>query len=276
MILVMANRLIMASQKYLKVCLSCALTFVLLVFVAHTAFSQSEGIPEKPNPPRLINNLSQEFPDFFSAEETAALETKLEELSNTSSNQIVVVVVDDLNDMEPSTFATELGHKWGVGQGKDDNGVVILIKPTKSGIGRKTFIAVGYGLEGAIPDLTANRIVENEINPLLKEGRNFDALNKGTDVLIALAKGEYNYKTYDKSSNKVPGGLIFKLIVIILVLILLSRKNRGGGMSIGRGGVFMAPMFGGFGGGSSGGGDSGGFGGFGGGGFGGGGSGGSW
>lgn len=274
--LVMANKMILASQKHLKACLSYALTLMLLLLVSQSAFAQSEGLPEKPNPPRLVNNLSQEFPDFFSAEETATLESKLEELSNTSSNQIVVVVVDDLNDMEPWSYATELGQKWGVGQGKDDNGIVILIKPTKSGIGRKTFIAVGYGLEGVIPDLTANRIVEEEINPLLKEGRNFEALNKGTDVLIALAKGEYNYKTYDKSSKKLPGSLIFKLIVIILVIILLSRKNRGGGMTIGRGGVFMGPMFGGFGGGSGGGGSSGGFGGFGGGGFGGGGSGGSW
>jgi uncharacterized protein len=272
----MASKIIVGSHKFLKPYVSYVLTLVLLFFVSQSAFAQSEGIPEKPNPPRLINNLSKEFPSFFTAEETALLETKLEELSNTSSNQIVVVVVDDLNDMEPWTYATELGQKWGVGQGKEDNGIVILIKPTKSGIGRKTHIAVGYGLEGAIPDLTANRIVEEEINPSLKAGRNFEAVDNGITVLIALAKGEYNYKTYDKSSNKSSGSLIFKLIVIILVLILFSRKNRGGGMSIGRGGVFMAPMFGGFGGGSGGGGDSGGFGGFGGGGFGGGGSGGSW
>jgi uncharacterized protein len=273
----MASKLILVSQKHLKACFNFSLALVLVFFFSQSTFAQSDGLPEKPNPPHLINNLSQEFPDFFSAEETAALESKLEELSNTSSNQIVVVVVDDLNDMEPWSYATELGQKWGVGQGKDDNGIVILIKPTKSGIGRKTHIAVGYGLEGAIPDLTANRIVEEEINPSLKAGRNFEAVDKGITVLIALAKGEYNYKTYDKSSKKLPGSLIFKLIVIILVIILLSRKNRGGGMSIGRGGVFMAPMFGGFGGGSGGGGDSsGGFGGFGGGGFGGGGSGGSW
>jgi uncharacterized protein len=273
---VMAIKFIKIGPRHLlKRC--CYILSLLSVFAfSQSAFAQSEGLPEKPNPPRLVNNLSKEFPGFFSAEETALLETKLQELSNSSSNQIVVLVVDDLNDMEPWAYATELGQKWGVGQGKEDNGIVVLIKPTKSGIGRKTHIAVGYGLEGAIPDLTANRIAEEEINPSLKAGRNFEAVDKGITVLIALAKGEYNYKTYDKSSKKVPGGLIFKLIVIILVLILFSRKNRGGGMSIGRGGVFMAPMFGGFGGGSGGGGDSGGFGGFGGGGFGGGGSGGSW
>jgi uncharacterized protein len=272
----MGNNMILASQKHLKACFSYTLSFLFLFFVSQTVFAQSEGIPEKPNPPRLINNLSQEFPNFFSAEETAILESKLEELSNTSSNQIVVVVVDELNEIEPWAYATELGQKWGVGQGKEDNGIVILIKPTKSGIGRKTFIAIGYGLEGAIPDLTVNKIIENEINPSLKAGRNFEAIDKGTNVLIALAKGEYNFKTYEKSSKKLPGSFIFLTIVILLVLILLSRKNNGGGMTIGRGGVFMGPMFGGFGGGSGGGGSSGGFSGFGGGGFGGGGSGGSW
>jgi uncharacterized protein len=272
----MTNKMIMASKKHFKACFSHTLSFLILFFVSQTIFAQFDGIPEKPNPPRLINNFSKEFPNFFSIEETAILESKLEELSNTSSNQIVVVVVDDLNEMEPWAYATELGQKWGVGQGKEDNGIVILIKPTKSGIGRKTFIAIGYGLEGAIPDLTVNKIIENEINPSLKAGRNFEAIDKGTNVLIALAKGEYNFKTYEKSSKKLPGSFIFITIVILLVLIFLSRKNKGGGMTIGSGGVFMGPMFGGFGGGSSGGGSSGGFSGFGGGGFGGGGSGGSW
>lgn len=253
-----------------------SLVFLVSAWMGQGLLAAGDGIPEKPNPPRLVNNLSVAFPDFFSGEETAALESKLEELSNTSSNQIVVVVVDDLDGMEPWSYATELGQKWGVGQGKEDNGIVILIKPTKDGIGRKAFIAVGYGLEGVIPDLTANRIMEEEILPSLKAGRNFEAIDNATNVLIALAKGEYNYKTYNKSKGNMPGSFIFKLIVIILVLILLSRRNRGGGMTIGRGGVFMGPMFGGFGGGSGGGDSGGGFGGFGGGGFGGGGSGGSW
>jgi uncharacterized protein len=266
----------MLVKNIFKACFSYTLSLLILFFVSQTVFAQFDGIPDKPNPPRLINNLSQEFPNFFSVEETAILESKLKELSNTSSNQIVVVVVDDLNDMEPWAFATELGQKWGVGQGKEDNGIVILIKPTKSGIGRKTFIAIGYGLEGAIPDLTVNSIIENEINPNLKEGRNFEAIDKGTNVLIALAKGEYNFNTYEKSLNKLPDSFIFITIFITLVLILLSRKNKGRGMTIGSGGVFISPMLGGFGGGSDGGGSSDGFSGFGGGGFGGGGAGGSW
>lgn len=255
-----------------------ATVFCLLGFLSSPLLAQQELVPEMPKPPRLVNNLSTEFPDFLSAEETARLETKLVRFSDSTSNQIVVVIVDDLNGMEPWTFATELGQKWGVGGAKQDNGVVVLIK-TKAGDGRgKAHIAVGYGLEGAIPDLTAKRIYEEEIVPNLKQGQHFLALDKSTDVIMALAKGEYNYKAYQKGKGKSSGRLVFYFILIILVMILLSGRNRGGGMTIGRRGTIFAPTFGGFGGGGFGGGSSGGggFGGFGGGGFGGGGAGGDW
>lgn len=255
-----------------------ATVLCLLGFLSLPLLAQQELVPEMPKPPRLVNNLSTEFPDFLSAEETARLEAKLVRFSDSTSNQIVVVIVDDLNGMEPWTFATELGQKWGVGGAKQDNGVVVLIK-TKAGDGRgKAHIAVGYGLEGAIPDLTAKRIYEEEIVPYLKQGQHFLALDKSTDVIMALAKGEYNYKAYQKGKGKSSGRLVFYFILIILVMILLSGRNRGGGMTIGRRGTIFGPTFGGggwggFGGGSSGGG---GFGGFGGGGFGGGGAGGDW
>jgi len=105
----------------------------------------------------LVNNFSAAFPDLLSAEEMAKLEKSLVAFSDSTSNQIVVVIVDDLQGLEPWQYATELGQAWGVGQAKEDNGVVILIKPTKEGIGRKTFIAVGYGLSAVIPDLTAKQ-----------------------------------------------------------------------------------------------------------------------
>ncbi len=89
-----------------------------------------KGIPERPNPPRLVNYLSKEMPEFISAPEAEALEKKLENFARETSNQIVIVIVDDLADYEPAEFAYELGDKWQVGQEKQDNGIVILIKPT--------------------------------------------------------------------------------------------------------------------------------------------------
>ncbi len=103
---------------------------LIFIFCTITGFSQTDGVPERPNPPRLVNNLSKEMPQFLSAQEEEQLERKLEDFANKTSNQIVIVVVDDLNGLEPYDFATRLGHKWGVGQAKFDNGIVILIKPT--------------------------------------------------------------------------------------------------------------------------------------------------
>ncbi|TND07707.1 MAG: hypothetical protein FD123_3026 [Bacteroidetes bacterium] len=261
------------------------LIFFLLVF-SSGLFAQDvdeKGIVERPSPPKLYNNFSKAFPDFLSANEAAQLEKKLESFANSTSNQVVVVVIDSLYGLEAWDYATRLGHKWAVGQKKFDNGVVILIKPTGGAGQRDLSIMVGYGLEGAIPDATAKRIEEEEIIPALKNNNYNEALNKATDVIFALAKGEYDSKEYDKSkSGSSGGGWKYVGIGIILIFLIMRVLGKGGGSGWtggsrgwSHGGGFRG--FGGFGGGGGfSGGGGGGFGGFGGGGFGGGGASGKW
>jgi uncharacterized protein len=254
--------------------------FLLLIFSLTVVFqllSQQEGIPNKPNPPRLVNNLSKAFPNFITKEETRKLEEKLVKFSDSTSNQIVIVIVDDINDMEPWTFATELGQKWQVGQKGKDNGIVILIKPTGGQGQRKFHIAVGYGLEGVIPDLTSKRIQDRELLPYLKEGKNFEALDRTTDVLMALAKGEYDSASYGEGDGGAVWIVILVFILIFVLIAIFGKKNGGGnGFTMGTGGFVGGAIGSSIGRGFGSGGSSGGFGGFGGGGFGGGGSGGSW
>jgi len=248
----------------------------LFSFIASPLFAANDPIPAPSQ--KLVNNYSAT--GFLNAQEEQALETKLETFANETSNQIVIVIIDDLGGMEPWEFATKLGAKWKVGQQKEDNGIVILIKPSGGPGDRKYFIAIGRGLEGAIPDATCKRIEERELLPNLKAGNSFDALNKTTDVLMALAKGEYNSDQYAKK-QEAPNKLSLAIILlIIIVFIIISIKNGGGRnngpMGFGTG-FLLGSMFGGHGRGSGGfGGGGGGFGGFGGGGFGGGGSGGNW
>lgn len=239
-------------------------------------------VPPRPNPPKLFNNLSQQYPDFLNRTEAAQLEEKLEQFSNQTSNQICVVIVDDLNGYEASEYAFKIGNSWGVGQANKDNGIVILIKPTESDGGRKIFIATGSGLEGAIPDIATKKIRDAEITPYLKNGQYYEALDKGTDVLMKLAKGEIDVVNYTRGQGRESKKLPALIIIIIVVIILLrSMFGGGGGRTISRtGSAFLlgSMLGGGRGGGGFGGGGSsgGGFGGFGGGSFGGGGSGGSW
>lgn len=261
-----------------------SLILLAFLFISNILVGQSSAIPAQPNPPRLVNNFSKEFPNFITAAEQNQLEQKLQNFSKETSNQIVIVIIDDLGGDEPWNFATELGQKWQVGQKGKDNGIVILIKPSGGQGQRKYHIAVGYGLEGAIPDLTSKRIQDKELVPYLASGEFYKGLDQTTDVLMALAKGEYDYKTYAEKDNK---NELIKVLValffIIVFVVIFAKKGGGNGGKGGNDGLWFAAgailgsMNGGRGGGGFGGGSGGGgFGGFGGGGFGGGGSGGSW
>src|ERR1039457_3726749 len=125
------------------------------------SFADDKCIPAQPSPPHLVNNLSKEFPNFLSADETQMLEDKLVKFNAETSNQIVIVIVDDLCGYDANEFSTLLGKAWGVGQGKLKNGVVVMVKPTGKAGQRTAYIAVGYGLEGIIPDITAKEILNN-------------------------------------------------------------------------------------------------------------------
>lgn len=257
---------------------SVLLAFVLLCI---NAFGQIQDfIPNRPSPPQLFNNLSEQMPNFLSNGEATQLEKDLRAFARNTSNQIVVVIVDDLQEIPPADFATELGQKWGVGQADKDNGIVLLICPVGGKNQRKVHIATGYGLEGAIPDAVCKQIVENEILPYFKEENYFRGIQNAVQILEDLSKGEYNSQEYfqklqkQRRTRKI---IVGSIIAVIAILLYIFRNKRGGGMTLSSGGFYFGGFGGGFGGGSgSGGFGGGGFGGFGGGGFGGGGAGGSW
>ena len=255
-----------------------------LLFFSFQASTQD--IPSRPKPPRLVND----FANILSDRQEQALEMKLRYFHDTTSNQITIVTVNSIGDYEPSMFAFEIGEQWKVGQSAFDNGVVILVKPKLNQRDRgQTYIAVGYGLEPAIPDAIAKRIVENEMIPSFQRSDYYSGLNKATDVIMLMAAGEITAEGYNKQTSGSPlfGMLPFIAILIIVFLIRSTRSRTDGmgrsslpfwtalwlGSSMGRS---HSGSWNNFSGGGSGFGGGGGFGGFGGGSFGGGGAGGSW
>lgn len=243
---------------------------LLPLFLFISFFSQAQVV-DRPSPERLVNNLSKQFPDFLSAQQEKELEDTLRALSNNSSNQICVLIIDDINGMAASDYAVQLLNKWGVGQKDKNNGVVILVKPAASAGDRDLAISVGYGLEGAITDLETKHISENEIIPEFKQGNYFEGLMKGCRALATAARGEYNTKTNTNSgANSIFSWFkkhpIISILLVLGLFYLLSKGKGGGGTTYGRSGYRGYGGFGGFGGGSFGGGSSGGgWGGFGGG-----------
>jgi uncharacterized protein len=124
---------------------------------------------------------------------------------------------------------------WGVngavGQKGKDNGIVLLWAPTD----RKIFIATGGGLEGAIPDAIAKRIISQVITPQFKNGQFYQGLNDGVDAIFKYATGEYKADPKeDNGDGSFPPILIF-LIIFVIIMIIITFRNRNNG---GRGGGF--------------------------------------
>ena len=243
----------------------------------------SQKVPGRPNPPRLVNDFTQ----TLTSDQQAELERKLVAYDDSTSNQIAIVIVASTDDYAPVDYATKLGREWGVGNKKTNNGVIILVAKND----RAVFIAPGYGLEGALPDITCNQIVQNEILPNFKADDFYRGLDMGSTAIMKAAAGEYKAPAGRGSHRKRSsgGGSVLGIIIIIFIVLMLVGRGgggRGGGMMSRRGygdfatGAILGSLLSGGrgGGGWGGGGDSGGggFGGFGGGSFGGGGSGGSW
>ena len=205
---------------------------------------------------------------------------KLRRFAEETSTQLLVVVFPSLPEgaaLEDYTVNT--AQSWRVGQKKLDNGAVLFVFVND----RKMRLEVGYGLEGALPDAIAKRIVADTITPEFRAGRPARGLDAGIDAMIAATRGEYKAppRRARRDDKRVPPIVI--LIFVVLMLVFISAASRGSGMGGGSyrsrtygrrggywgglgGGLAAGDSAGGFGGGGGGGGFSGGGGSFGGGG----------
>lgn len=248
--------------------------FILLSFLIWFFGAFAQQYPERPNPPKLVNDLS----GILSAEERQLLENKLVAFDDSTSIQIAIIIVPNSGGEPIGDFATEIGHRWQIGTKGRDNGVIICATTDNTdGNKREIFVATGYGVEQYINDAKAGDIVQYDLIPNFKNKDYYQGLNKASSHIMEMLKGTFRGfgKTKKMRGNGIPPWII---VVIIIGVVLLASRFKGGGRNGGYTRTFGGPFIGGgFGGGGFGGGSSGGgFGGFGGGNFGGGGAGGSW
>ena len=246
------------------------------------AAALSYAIPSRPSPQRLVND----FAKVFTSEQVSRLENTLVAFDDSTSNQIVVITVRDLEGYDASEYATRIGLDWGVGSEQFNNGIVLLVKPKTYDSAGQVFIAVGYGLEGAIPDAYAKRIIENELIPNFRLNDYYAGVEAACEVLMKLASGEISEPRGDDDEESIIDIIMTLMFIGLMIFIFIiavgqdNNQNSGSGGSGGRRTVYVGPIITSgrsYGGGSSfGSGFGGGFGGFGGGSFGGGGAGGSW
>jgi len=261
----------------------CRLLPVLLLL---STWLQAQEVLPRPNPPRLVTDAA----GVLSESEKQTLEQKLVAIDDSSSNQIAVVIINTLNDRPIEEYATKLFRDWGIGNKKTNNGVLLLIAIND----RKIRIETGYGLEGAIPDITADEIIRKELAPAFRQKNYYQGIDQATDAIAKAAVGEYKVARKKDSPSSGPGSVIVFLIILAIVMMIIGGGGFGGGGGRRRTGlnglteaIILGSLLdggnrrggwggGGFGGGGFGGGGGGGFGGFGGGSSGGGGASGGW
>ncbi len=211
------------SQQNLK---SKVIPTLLLAILSFSFSFAQYDIPKKPE----LQTSVYDYVNLLSADQKSNLEQKLIRYSDTTSTQIVIAVINSTNGENINYLGAKWGQEWGIGQEKEDNGILILLAKGD----RRIAINTGYGVEHLLTDAMSKRIIERDIIPYFKQNDYPGGLNKGADAIFQVLNGEY---TGSRQSNgsEFPIGLIFVLIFIfIIILISISKNRRGGGGNRGR------------------------------------------
>lgn len=194
------------------------------------------GIPDKPVPSRFVCD----YAGVLDPARAARLEQYLQMVSDSTTNQVVVVTIADLEDYDPADYAQRLGQKWGIGTKEKSNGVVILIKPRNDYGGGKVEIATGYGAEGALTDVMCGHIIDTEMLPYLREGLYTEAAEAGAVACVKRMNAEYTGEWDDEED--MPLWVALLILTLIFVLVMLALKDSGNKHNR-HGGGFIPPIF---------------------------------
>lgn len=253
------------APMILSVLILLLAALVLLPSVAYAG----RDIPTAPHGSSVYDEtglLSQETVDYVN---------RMNMAMESTGAQIGVVVLDSLQGEDVELFSNEVFRSWGIGDKDKNNGVLLLASMEE----RDLRIEVGYGLEGAIPDSVAGRIIRNGITPHFQSGKYDAGIRAGVESLVAEIQTEYgvvfdeNAVSYgSQGSQNVDGSIVGPIIIVVLMTLIFGKGGRGaifiprttvrrynrqgglGGGPGGFGGKGSGGGFGGFGGGSSGGG----------------------
>jgi len=202
-----------------------ALGFVTAGLFTLTASALS--VPPKPADIPIVdqtNTLTTEQKTTL-AEQIAAERTK-------SGNQIAIVIVPSTEDSSIEKYSLDIARGWGIGTAENNNGVLLLIAKND----RLLRIEVGTGLEGALTDAQAGRIIRDDIRPLFRQDKYFEGVQAGLTSIIAAINGEYIPTTTATEPIRLPWELIFGfgfLIFSWLGSILARTKSWWAGGIIG-------------------------------------------
>lgn len=180
---------------------ACLFALVAMLFLAsQLAFAALAEIPD-------LSARVTDLTGTLSSAEQAQIEQKIAAFETKKGSQIAVLIVPTTQPEDIAQYAIRVVEKWKIGREKVDDGILVLLAKDD----RKMRIEVGYGLEGAVPDLYAKRIISDVMAPKFKQGDFAGGLSDGVDKLIGLVDGEALPAPSTQSGNGDPplGILLF-------------------------------------------------------------------
>lgn len=254
----------------------CILVFSFL----YVLFSPAIAARETGSIPARGQDYVNDFAGLLSYSDKVAIARYAAELERKTTAQVAIVTIKTTQPETIQGFSVRLFDQWKIGQKGKDNGVLLLVAVDD----RKAWITTGYGMEGAIPDVIANKIVRDGMIPYFKRGQFSEGIMNGAVSVISLVAKEYDVEITGqetqvyKAVHRKKSGLEIVFTILFFILVMGMRSGLLGYFLLGSmmGGRRRGGHWYGAGTGGSGGGFSGGFGGFGGGMTGGGGGGGGW
>jgi uncharacterized protein len=157
----------------------------------------------------------------LSAENRAALERMLEQFEARKGSQIAVLMVKTTAGEPIEQYALRVGEQWKLGRKRVDDGAVLVIAKDD----RAARIEVGYGLEGALNDATAKRIVSDIVVPRFREGDFFGGISAGLDRMIRVIDGE-PLPPPARSAPAVDGDVLQFLPVVLVAALVIGGLLR--------------------------------------------------
>lgn len=182
---------------------------------------QSQSFQEVPKLEGRVTDLA----NLLTESEESFLKNQLKELEDTKGSQLAILTVYSTEPETIEQFSIRVVDQWKLGRSDVDDGILLIIAKND----RKLRIEVGYGLEGAIPDVYAKRIINNVIVPHFRDGDYYLGVEEGIEAIISLIEGEElpevtNTDTI-RSEYKVLGFVFFIVIVVLIFLVVIAKVS---------------------------------------------------
>ena len=180
-------------------------------------FACSLAVAEQPIPPLAAH--VTDLTGTLAGDQEATLDAKLAAFEREKGSQIAVLIVATVRPESIEQYALRVVEAWKLGrQGIDDGALLLVAKDD-----RRMRIEVGYGLEGALNDATAKRIISETIAPHFKQGGFYAGVDAGVDAMLKVVAGEPLPAPDEQGRGPAEVGASFETVLVaggILVLIV--------------------------------------------------------